>query len=98
LVGEILAEGLKLDFLREIHLAVLNDLLVVLRGLLLELDHQLLALSGRGLPKGQQVIFASSRIDPLKNLRQLVSDRAVIRKNTDGLLKVNSTGLLKQAP
>src|SRR5258708_2313619 len=43
-VGEVLAEGFELDLLLEVHLAVLDDLGVVARGLIDELRHELVGL------------------------------------------------------
>src|ERR1700691_4482952 len=71
LIRVVAAEVLELDLLHKVDLTVLDDLAVVLGGLLDEEREQLRLLLRRELAQRQQVIAATPEIDPLEHRREL---------------------------
>src|SRR5262249_11060130 len=74
LVRVVGAEVLELDLLGEVHLAVLDDLEVVLRGLLAEERDDLLLLVGGEAAQRQEMEAALLLVDALEHRLQLAPD------------------------
>ena len=91
LVGEVLAVGFELDFLLEVDLAVLDDLLVMLGGLVEELLDQFLLLVVGGLAQGQEVVLAAGVADLSQDRADLAPNRRGVGKDADRLLEVDGS-------
>src|SRR6202030_3406006 len=94
-VRVVLAKGLELYLLGEVDLAVLDDLPVVVRGLLLEAPDELAFLFLVEAPQRQEVVLALGVGNPRQNRREFAPHRPAVGKGANRLLQVDRADLLQ---